>query len=171
MLQNSLKTQVPEHLKNNNTCSRDIFDDQCMVCGYDDYEEENKIIYCEICDIAVHQNCIGEINKNMQYFDFICLACKAFGTREKSMSVKCQICSKNRCSLEDYQQQYEDVKTNKLKTNSHVDCFHELCVDCCARNTKLLSDNICLFQRQNQERLILKNDFNSNQGPLSDLSE
>ena len=63
-----------------------------MVCGYDDYEEENKIIYCDICDLGVHQNCVGIINKDVTYLDFVCFSCQAFKTRENSMSLKCQIC-------------------------------------------------------------------------------
>lgn len=83
---------VPEHMQNNNKCSRDKNDDQCLVCGYDDYEEHDKIIYCESCDVAAHQNCHGIVGEDVQYLDFICMACRAFKSKEKAMSVKCQIC-------------------------------------------------------------------------------
>jgi uncharacterized membrane protein len=45
---------VPTHLKNNNKVVRDTYDDRCLVCGYDDYEENNKILYCDGCDIGLH---------------------------------------------------------------------------------------------------------------------
>ena len=45
---------IPSHLINNNKVIKDENDDVCMVCGYDDYEDNNKIMYCESCDISLH---------------------------------------------------------------------------------------------------------------------
>lgn len=38
------------------------FDDnnrECSVCGFPNYERDNQIIFCDGCDIAVHQYCYG----------------------------------------------------------------------------------------------------------------
>ena len=67
-----------------------------MVCGYDDYEENNKIIYCESCDISLHQNCYGlsfMSSQDISFMDFVCWPCKVFGHREFAMGLKCSICN------------------------------------------------------------------------------
>lgn len=48
----------------------EVFDDRCNICGYDDYEENNKILYCDECDIGIHQNCYGLIGVDVKYKDF-----------------------------------------------------------------------------------------------------
>ena len=60
-------------------------EDTCMVCGYDDYEDTNKILYCEVCDISLHQNCygLGGLKANeVTYLDFVCWSCKIFKGKE-----------------------------------------------------------------------------------------
>jgi hypothetical protein len=45
-------------------------DEGCVVCRSGDYEDDNLIVYCSKCGLAVHQNCYGldVIPEN----DFIC---------------------------------------------------------------------------------------------------
>jgi len=55
MNQTKFDEDIPAHLRNNNTLIRDeLGDDRCLVCGYDDYEDVNKILYCDECDIGLH---------------------------------------------------------------------------------------------------------------------
>lgn len=77
---------------------KDKFEDQCMVCGYDDYEEQNKILYCDGCDIGVHQQCYGLSTSTMKmepkYYDFTCWSCKAFQDSKYTMALKCYLCDR-----------------------------------------------------------------------------
>ena len=89
-------TNIPQHLQNKNKVFvEEVFDDRCFICGYDDYEETNKILYCEECDIGIHQNCYGIINVDVKYIDFKCWTCQAFICKENAMGVVCRICGKN----------------------------------------------------------------------------
>ena len=89
-------TNIPQHLQNKNKVFvEEVFDDRCFICGYDDYEEANKILYCEECDIGIHQNCYGIINVDVKYIDFKCWTCQAFVCKENAMGVVCRICGKN----------------------------------------------------------------------------
>lgn len=38
---------------------QDLQDDACSVCGDATAEEDNDIVFCDGCDIAVHQLCYG----------------------------------------------------------------------------------------------------------------
>ena len=83
LLPEEMLTTVPEHLKEN-----------CMVCFDGEDEEDNLIIFCDGCNVAVHQKCYGvhEIPKG----DWYCTLCehrnnmKAEGTEEDE--VECPFC-------------------------------------------------------------------------------
>lgn len=80
------------HLTQNKVLS-DQNDDACMICGYDDYEENNKILYCDSCDISIHQNCYDLTDvKNVSLFDFKCWPCKVLKDKELTYGLKCKIC-------------------------------------------------------------------------------
>lgn len=49
-------------------------DDYCYVCGGEDTEDKNKIVYCEGCNITVHQKCYG-MNELEEGEDWFCLNC------------------------------------------------------------------------------------------------
>ena len=74
--------------------SEDIFksNDYCLVCGYDDYDEGDDILYCDYCAISVHLSCYGleEDDKDKEHFE--CNNCKAFGSN--SMLIQCALCLK-----------------------------------------------------------------------------
>ena len=61
----------------------------CQVCNSADYNDKNKILLCDFCNVSVHQDCIGltEIPKD----EFICECCRAFG--ENGKMLKCYLCS------------------------------------------------------------------------------
>jgi hypothetical protein len=61
----------------------------CLVCSDGDYEDDDLIVYCSLCQMTVHQRCYGIIEIPQE--DWICDACVAFGA-EKSKEVECILC-------------------------------------------------------------------------------
>lgn len=60
----------------------------CHICSSPDYEEDNQIVFCSICNISVHQDCykIDRVPKD----DWICQLCLKFGEKGKMLS--CPFC-------------------------------------------------------------------------------
>lgn len=71
----------------NPTCDSDM----CQVCGCGDSEETNEIVYCESCNIPVHQLCYG-IEDNIKEIDWYCMSCRAFPRDKDIMRVQCGLC-------------------------------------------------------------------------------
>lgn len=61
----------------------------CQVCNSGDYNEKNRIILCDFCNVSVHQDCIGLLE--IPEKEWICQSCKAFG--ENGKYLKCYLCS------------------------------------------------------------------------------
>ena len=71
----------------------------CHVCNDGDVSPINQIIFCDSCNVAVHQNCYGI--QNVPEGDFFCDACKFFKSsasrasedeRKKSLPIVCELC-------------------------------------------------------------------------------
>lgn len=68
-------------------CARNIkarqfgieYDDHiiCDVCRSPDAEEGNEMVFCDLCNICVHQACYGI--ENIPEGDWLCRPCKEFG--------------------------------------------------------------------------------------------
>ena len=65
-------------------------DDTCQVCESGDSDEDNLIVYCEGCNVSVHQKCYG-IEGDISSRDWFCAQCQAFPKRDKVM--KCALCA------------------------------------------------------------------------------
>jgi hypothetical protein len=78
-------------------CARNIkahqvgieYDDHiiCDVCRSPDAEEGNEMVFCDLCNICVHQACYGitEIPEG----DWLCRPCKEFGSQK---NISCVLC-------------------------------------------------------------------------------
>ena len=66
-------------------------DAQCAICNNGDYEDEDLIVFCGICNIPVHQKCYGidELPEN----DWICNNCSCLALR-RGLQVQCVLCPK-----------------------------------------------------------------------------
>eukprot|EP00667_Euglena_gracilis_P002303 EG_transcript_2304 len=61
-------------------------DDRCVVCGLEDTYESNEMVYCDCCNIAVHQKCYGIIT--IPQGSWFCLKCINSSTR----TIRCEFC-------------------------------------------------------------------------------
>ena len=52
-------------------------DDKCVICQVGDYEENNLIVFCDRCSVAVHQRCYGI--ERLPEGEWVCLNCAVFG--------------------------------------------------------------------------------------------
>lgn len=78
--------------KNYDTIGDNEIDDEvCYVCNSGDYEDDNLIVYCSICNIAVHQQCYGI--EEVPQDDWICEVCKKFRNPAKNKYIECILCS------------------------------------------------------------------------------
>ena len=74
----------------------------CCICNDGEVTPDNQIIFCESCDVPVHQHCYGV--EKIPSEDYYCLACQYFGydtaakesniSREKptTLPVICSLC-------------------------------------------------------------------------------
>ena len=60
------------------------------MCNDGDYEDNDLIVYCALCQLTVHQNCYGIIN--IPEDDWICNLCSVYSEKEKD-NINCLLCS------------------------------------------------------------------------------
>ncbi|CAG2163663.1 unnamed protein product [Oppiella nova] len=78
-------------------CARNIkarqvgieYDDHiiCDVCRSPDAEEGNEMVFCDLCNICVHQACYGIVD--IPEGDWLCRPCKKFGSHK---NISCVLC-------------------------------------------------------------------------------
>jgi hypothetical protein len=69
----------------------------CNVCGEGDWEEDNKIIFCDSCDLAVHQVCYGAGARvipegDAPWFCDMCKFSKRAGGSSRRVEQECILC-------------------------------------------------------------------------------
>lgn len=66
-------------------------DAKCSICNNGDYEDEDMIVFCGNCNMAVHQSCYGI--EQLPEGDWICYNCEIFGFKS-GLVVNCFLCPK-----------------------------------------------------------------------------
>jgi NuA3 HAT complex component NTO1 len=59
----------------------------CEICQSEASEAPDPIVFCEGCELAVHQNCFGI--KTLPKKDWYCRVCTTFGAKT---DVRCRFC-------------------------------------------------------------------------------
>ncbi|CAD8067291.1 unnamed protein product [Paramecium primaurelia] len=93
-----------DHIKDEN-----IF---CLICEEQDYTEQNQIIFCDGCDVTVHQECYHVVNLGAKWY---CQKCLALND-DRDQQINCQFCP------EQYQI-LELVQINGQQQWAHSSCL------------------------------------------------
>lgn len=81
-----------DNTDNNNDTDEPIDDGTCVVCFDGQSPESNPIVFCDRCDLAVHQGCYGLVT--LPNNEFFCDRCSIEDRGEDpASSVFCQLCS------------------------------------------------------------------------------
>ncbi|GLD96512.1 hypothetical protein PINS_up005195 [Pythium insidiosum] len=67
-----------------------VDDGTCVVCFDGQSPESNPIIFCDRCDLAVHQRCYGV--QRVPSNEFYCDRCRPEDTHDPAAEVYCQLC-------------------------------------------------------------------------------
>ncbi len=63
-------------------------DAKCQVCTDGDYTEDNLIVFCSMCNISLHQRCVGLAKVPAD--NWVCEVCASFGP--SGINVPCPLC-------------------------------------------------------------------------------
>jgi len=66
-----------------------VEDAKCQVCTDGDYTEDNLIVFCSMCNISLHQRCVGLAKVPAD--NWICEVCASFGPA--GINVPCPLCN------------------------------------------------------------------------------
>ncbi|KAJ6225339.1 hypothetical protein RDWZM_003884 [Blomia tropicalis] len=84
---NELEQQCAKNIKEQQIGIEYDENTRCDVCQSVDAEEHNEMVFCELCNICVHQTCYGILD--IPYGDWICNSCRESGSKK---SVVCVLC-------------------------------------------------------------------------------
>ncbi len=65
----------------------------CDVCGLGDWEDDNKMIFCDDCNLGVHQACYGSGANKIPDGPWFCDAC-SYSKRTGKPKPECVLCPK-----------------------------------------------------------------------------
>ena len=86
---NEPKNKINYYIETNAKNIKNMNDVVCQICNDGDYDNNNLIVLCSECNIAVHQECYGILN--VPDNDWICDACFEFG-HKKGRLLTCPFC-------------------------------------------------------------------------------
>jgi hypothetical protein len=112
---------------------------KCLVCNDGDYEENDLIVYCEDCQITVHQSCYGILE--IPNGDWRCDPCKTLGS-EAAQVLECVLCPVQGGAMKVCQikQNYYNYIT-KLRNNNISDVSSMASKEKSKKNTFLINKN------------------------------
>ena len=61
----------------------------CEICNDGEVTPDNQILFCEACNVAIHQFCYGI--ERVPEGDYYCIACRYFGREKANMAIARQI--------------------------------------------------------------------------------
>ena len=119
--------RLREEISDNDEQSEEDENDDivCYVCGDGQYEDDNLILFCSLCNMPVHQKCYGILI--VPEGDWICHLCDIFKNPEVAKNMECILCSKlggamKPCTLKKSSHSYKMMIKNRnspyLKDNN-----------------------------------------------------
>jgi PHD-zinc-finger like domain/PHD-finger len=153
----------------------------CEICGDGEVIPENQILFCEACNVAVHQMCYG-IEK-VPEGDYYCIACRRLGRDKRRAGVPksapmplpicCELCPLRQGAFvrtdvksrnEDTRDRWVHVLCAKWQGLDHVDNNQELVEDVSAIRLEFrrhrIKCELCLGERGGMIKCIDKSSCN-----------
>lgn len=65
-------------------------DNPCVICNSPDFNDSNSIVFCDGCDISVHQDCYGVPNIPEGFW--FCKKCEAIREHGDHLNIHCELC-------------------------------------------------------------------------------
>ncbi|CAD8081105.1 unnamed protein product [Paramecium sonneborni] len=93
-----------DHIKDEN-----IF---CLICDEQDYTDQNQIVFCDGCDVTVHQECYHVVNLGVKWYCQKCLAINENSDQE----INCYFCPEKYQIL-------ENIQINEQQQWAHSSCL------------------------------------------------
>ena len=95
----------------------------CSICSSGDYEEDNLIVICEVCQNCAHQKCYGsKISTTLPEKEWVCNNCHVFGY-EQSLKTECALCSQTGGLMRPTNLLFSSGKQDKSQKSSLIKCF------------------------------------------------